>query len=59
MLQVKINNKIDLMKALSTVNIKKVCANEVQDQKDLAVFIADIKPLFNTSGTLTLIAIKE
>lgn len=59
MLQVKINNKNDLVKAINTINIKKVIANEVRDQNELNVFIASIKSLISTSGTLTIIAIKE
>lgn len=59
MLQLKIDNKADLLKALSTVSIKKIQCNEIRDQKDTASFITDIKPLINSTGTLTLIAIKE
>lgn len=59
MLQVKINNKNDLVKAINAINIKKIICNEVRDQKELNVFIANIKSLMSTPGTLTLIAIKE
>lgn len=59
MIQIQIKTKNELVKAINSTNIKKMHIKEIPDQKDLATFINEIKLMFNSTGTLTLIAIKE
>ncbi len=59
MLQIKITNKSDLLKALNSTGIKKIHTKEITDQDDLMTFNNYIKKFMSSSGALTLIAVKE
>ncbi len=59
MIQIQIKTKNELVKAINSINIKKIYIKEITDQKDLTSFIADIRSFLNSTGTFTLIAIKE
>ncbi len=59
MIQIQIKTKNELVKAINSINIKKIHIKEITDQKDLTSFIADIRSFLNSTGTFTLIAIKE
>ena len=59
MIQIQIKTKNELVKAINSINIKKIYIKEIPDQKDLTSFIAEIRSFLNSTGTLTLIAIKE
>lgn len=59
MLKITITTKNELIKAISSITIKKIITKEVSDQKSISNFIDEIKTLLSTTGTLTLIAIKE
>ena len=59
MIQIQIKTKNELVKAINSTNIKKIHIKEIPDQKDLTTFVNEIKLLLNSTGTLTLIAIKE
>lgn len=59
MIQIQIKTKNELVKAINSTNIKKIHIKEIPDQKDLTSFIAEIRSFLNSTGTLTLIAIKE
>lgn len=59
MIQIQIKTKNELVKVINSINIKKIHIKEITDQKDLTSFIADIRSFLNSTGTFTLIAIKE
>lgn len=59
MIQIQIKTKNELVKAINSINIKKIHIKEITNQKDLTSFIADIRSFLNSTGTFTLIAIKE
>ena len=59
MIQIQIKTKNELVKAINSINIKKIYIKEIPDQKDLTSFIAEIRSFLNSTGTLTLIAIKD
>jgi hypothetical protein len=59
MIQIQIKTKNELLKAINSINIKKIQTKEIQDQKDLSSFINEIRSLISPAGTLTLLAIKE
>lgn len=59
MIQIQIKTKNELVKAINSINIKRIHLKEITDQKDLTSFIADIRSFLNSTGTFTLIAIKE
>ncbi|MGB7814719.1 MAG: hypothetical protein WBL28_00030 [Methylotenera sp.] len=59
MIQINIKTKSDLINAIKTITIKKIYVKEITNKLDLADFINEIKATMNTTGTLTLVAIKE
>jgi hypothetical protein len=59
MIQINIKTKSDLITAMKAITIKKIYTKEITNKLDLADFIDEIKATMKTTGTLTLVAIKE